>query len=486
MIIRRPFASLLIACLAGHALAAPPRAGDMRTPAFEAGCALDDGTVIPPREQRGPNSPHLIPAPVVTLDTDGTEMPFDTRANPANRLQLIVMGDGYTSGQQGLFQSHATSTVNAFFNIEPFKRYKNLFNVVRVEVVSGVSGVSGDPTSNVTRNTPLQMNYWCGGTERLLCVNTTTAISFANNAPYGWDQILTLANSTKYGGAGYPGQNVGTVAGGNSLAADIAIHEMGHSLGDLADEYDYGGPTTYTGGELIEANSSIYPAATQTAQSMKWFRWIGVNDPAWDGVHNSFEGSSYSVLGVYRPTANSMMRSLQRPFNLVSAEKLIIELYRIVRPIDSATPPGTLNAADSVFVDVVQPTQPLSIEWRVDGQLVATNVPTLDLSSLDLRGGASVLKVRVRDNTTWVRNENARNALMTQEMTWTLNIPACPADLNNDRVVDDADFVRFASAYELFVCGVGTPCIADFNADGFVDDTDFVHFAAAYEAFTCD
>ncbi|MBS0187856.1 MAG: hypothetical protein JSS51_07290 [Planctomycetes bacterium] len=65
----------------------------------------------------------------------------------------------------------------------------------------------------------------------------------------------------------------------------------------------------------------------------------------------------------------------------------------------------------------------------------------------------------------------------------------CPADINGDRVVDDADFVEFAEAYNELLCpearhGVGCP--ADLNGDDVVDDLDFVLFAGAYNALLCD
>lgn len=64
--------------------------------------------------------------------------------------------------------------------------------------------------------------------------------------------------------------------------------------------------------------------------------------------------------------------------------------------------------------------------------------------------------------------------------------PACPGDLNADSLVDDADFVLFAGAYNELICPAApTPCPADFNGDTFVDDADFVEFAAAYNALIC-
>ncbi|MGH7244725.1 MAG: hypothetical protein ACREJD_15030 [Phycisphaerales bacterium] len=67
----------------------------------------------------------------------------------------------------------------------------------------------------------------------------------------------------------------------------------------------------------------------------------------------------------------------------------------------------------------------------------------------------------------------------------------CPADLNEDRLVDDADFVEFAAAYNDLICPVlrgerhEEGCPADFNLDGVVDDADFVVFANAYNELIC-
>jgi len=66
--------------------------------------------------------------------------------------------------------------------------------------------------------------------------------------------------------------------------------------------------------------------------------------------------------------------------------------------------------------------------------------------------------------------------------------PLCLGDLNGDFLVDDADFVMFAGAYDILVCPTNpalTCCPADLNHDGLVDDADFVLFAAAYDALLC-
>ncbi|MBL8876939.1 MAG: hypothetical protein JNM86_14170 [Phycisphaerae bacterium] len=64
----------------------------------------------------------------------------------------------------------------------------------------------------------------------------------------------------------------------------------------------------------------------------------------------------------------------------------------------------------------------------------------------------------------------------------------CPSDLNNDALVDDADFCNFILSYDLMDCtdpAMPASCPSDFNADGLVDDADFTRFVVDYAAFLC-
>lgn len=62
----------------------------------------------------------------------------------------------------------------------------------------------------------------------------------------------------------------------------------------------------------------------------------------------------------------------------------------------------------------------------------------------------------------------------------TLVTGLCRADLNRDNIVDDSDFVLFASAYEVL-----TSNSADLTGDAMTDDYDFVIFAEAYDRLAC-
>lgn len=402
------------------------------------------------------------------------------RGSAPERIDIIFVGDGYTASEQALFQSDVDNIESQLFRYEPFITYKPFFRIQRVEVISNDSGVDNDPSQGIERDTALNMGFWCGGTERALCVSVNRALNAAGAGVLtDVDQVVAIANTTKYGGVGYPSSNACTSSGRNSAAVEIVIHELGHSLGNLADEYTYGGPTTYTGGELGPADVSIYNQAQQVAQQRKWHRWMGFHQPAlFDGPVGTYEGGNYSEFGVYRPSNNSMMRSLGRRFNAPSAEELIKEFYREVSPIEDATPEGTeLALTDSIYCVPVQPDgHDLDITWSVDGQPIpaADGLTTLDLASLGLDSAEHTVSATVVDNTAWVRDLSIRAEFLTQTMSWTVNRCESPADLDGDGELNFFDVSNFVFGFQI------QHELSDFDNNGVWDFFDFVAYLNEY------
>ncbi len=97
----------------------------------------------------------------------------------SNRVDLSVVGDGFTRSQLSLYASDVQTFVRGFFNEAPLDSYKSFFNVYQVNVISNVSGVTNDPNQGVVRDTPLSMSFWTNGIERLLGVNTYMAKQYA-------------------------------------------------------------------------------------------------------------------------------------------------------------------------------------------------------------------------------------------------------------------------------------------------------------------
>lgn len=86
-----------------------------------------------------------------------------------------------------------------------------------------------------------------------------------------------------------------------------------------------------------------------------------------------------------------------------------------------------------------------------------------------------------------VFSQNASESELHAAASWVrANVwqPACAADLNNDGLVDDSDFVYFVNAYNYLLCDP-PGCPADFTGDWMTDDADFLVFASAYDQLVC-
>jgi hypothetical protein len=132
------------------------------------------------------------------------------------------------------------------------------------------------------------------------------------------------------------------------------------------------------------------------------------------------------------------MRNLGRNFNLVGAEQVLKEIYRDVEPIDAASDPAAdYNESDTLSVTPMNVIgAPLTVQWFLDGTPISgANGTSLDLSTVGLGGCLGQVSVTVRDETPWVRDEDFRDAFMTQSLSYTINAewisPACPATPNS-------------------------------------------------------
>ncbi|GAA2739541.1 M64 family metallopeptidase [Kitasatospora cinereorecta] len=344
-------------------------------------------------------------APTVDLKLSG---------DPANRITLVLLGDGYTDIQQGLFRDQADRAWRALLDIEPFRTYQGFFNIRRVDVVSSASGIAESEPGGNNPTTPLGMHFWCEGTARLLCADEDATARYAG-AGDGPQYLIALANSTEYGGAG--GTGVTTLAGGSPDAGRIIQHEIGHTIGDLGDEYD-SAPT-----------DSDYPnLATVDADEMlrtrtKWWRWIGAASPDGAGAVGAYRSGN----GLYRPTADSVMRTLGGTYNLPSREAIIEQIYRRVRPMDAPDPAAgavTGRPRLSVHPVALSGQRQLQVDWTVDGRPVestALDHSWLDTGALGLAPGRKVtVTATVRDTTDWVRDEAFRAQYMTRSVSWTV------------------------------------------------------------------
>ncbi|MET8682337.1 M64 family metallopeptidase [Streptomyces sp. NPDC004647] len=366
-----------------------------------------------------------------SLAGDGDVTPIVENGPTDDKLDVVVIGDGYTSAELDRFHTDAKEKWHEITGVEPYTRYQNLFNVWAVDAVSAQSGVSGDPSQDVVKDTALDTYFWCDGLERLLCVDTDKVEGYAAKAPEA-DLVIVVANSAKYGGAGYNDvvsqlgyDGIATVAGGNEQSGQVAVHETGHSLGKLADEYFYDEYGEYTGPEPPDVNTSTHTARELADLRAKWYRWLGEPTPD-GGTIAAFEGGGYHPKGLYRPSENSIMRTLGREFNTVGREAMIAGFYRHATSLASSTPTDRrLTRKDTVRVRVPRPAgegSPVALRWYLDGKEVRSLRGDRTVAVKKLIGRhdwrTHRLTARAQDPTPAVRDPALR-AELTDTLTWT-------------------------------------------------------------------
>ena len=330
----------------------------------------------------------------------------------ASRYDMVILGDGYRASEQTRFNQDVQSFLTALFQKQPyatFAAYYNVHTVFRASVDSGADHPDAVPP--IVKNTFYDASYNTGGTARCLYItNTSQALADAALAPANEGRVLVFVNDSRYGGCA----STFAVSYNGGSMNEVQIHELGHSLGSLADEYDYPNQT-YTGGEPGQANITTSPTG------QKWSHWWGT-----DGI-SAFQGAGYHQFGLYRPRSDCLMRTLGVTLCAVCKEQISRLTNSIVDTIDQFSPAQTSVTVNigstqnfSITHFVPAGNSPL-ISWKVDGTTVngATGTNFLfDPTGLSL--GAHTVAATVQDRTAMVRNDPA--STMRETQTWQVTV----------------------------------------------------------------
>lgn len=287
---------------------------------------------------------------------------------PANRLDLAIVGDGFTAEQLPAFREAAEAIAEALLAEEPFASHAGFINIHRVDAVSAVSGASYDCLDGCR---PLDTAF--DSIYAIEAVNAFTGSTYDTRAIFQadqwevaravgvvpWDAVLVVSNTTRFGGMAvhyatttlYPGY------------PETAVHELGHSIGLLGDEY--------TGDYCIRTRSLGTPEnIAEDAANLPWAHHVASSTPLPtpdQPKHDDEVGAfapAYNCDTLYRPQRHCMMNDYGA-FCPVCAELLTRRLYRFVDPADDVrltTDGGTWSlafdapseATVSVLVDGVE------------------------------------------------------------------------------------------------------------------------------------
>ena len=153
---------------------------------------------------------------------------------PAEKVDLLVLGDGYTADEMDQYHAAAQQVVDDLFSFPPFSERQQDFNVWVIDVPAEESGIS-QPRAGRWRDSPLGMSYNSFDSERyVLTLANRELREIAAQAPY--DALILISNSEQYGGGGI--YNLYSTAAANSAQFGyLIVHEFGHAFAGLADEY---------------------------------------------------------------------------------------------------------------------------------------------------------------------------------------------------------------------------------------------------------
>jgi len=368
------------------------------------------------------------------LDCGPIGWAVEAHGPPANRVNYVIIGDGYTAADLvagGTFEQHIARAMNKRFSVpigEVYSRYRRFVNICALKLESSGSICGGSPLG------------CCGDDQSRLaeCDNREVNAALAANLPESFvvDWRAVVLNGSSW-------WNTGSAtmlwSGGHPDAGGAALHEGGHGFHQLADEYTGSGSGCTQ--EYAEVNSTADPTTT----AGKWDRWLGYDQAGATGLQTTIEGSRYCTAGQYRPSDNSMMNMLfgddpNTSFNSVSREQMIFTIWRAVEPVDEAIPPaGAVSSPGTLTVRVIDPAV-IDVDWSVDGALVvARGGESFDVGAQGLAAGAHTVTARAYDNagddlvryrdrtcpeavtshycarTAWSRSE--------QIVTWTVTVP---------------------------------------------------------------
>lgn len=175
------------------------------------------------------------------LRADSTPIVLHASGDPATKLDVLVLGDGYAQAESSKFEADARRLVGALLDTEPFKARRGELNVRGLCVSSPQSGIS-DPRRGEWRANPLGTSFNAFDSDRYVLTFANRELrEVAAQAPY--DALILLCNARKYGGGGI--FNLwATCTADSSESAYVFVHEFGHSFAGLADEY-YSSPVSY-------------------------------------------------------------------------------------------------------------------------------------------------------------------------------------------------------------------------------------------------
>ncbi len=229
-----------------------------------------------------------------------------------HRVDLVLIPEGYAADEKKKFTEACRHFVKEFFSYSPYKELATRFNIRAVWAPSRESGVTL-PGEHVWRNTVADARFYTFDSERYQMIEDFQRLrDIAAHVPY--EHIYVLSNTQKYGGGGIYNFYGISAAHHPTSTGKIYVHEFGHVLLGLGDEYV--GTTSYN--DMYPKNIEPWEENLTTLKGFDRKDWKKLVDPstpiptpdteAYSNTVGVFEGGGYVNKGIYRPARTCLMK----------------------------------------------------------------------------------------------------------------------------------------------------------------------------------
>lgn len=267
------------------------------------------------------------------------------KSSKENGIDIFIVGDGYDAADisSGLYLEDMRQGIEYFFAVEPYKTYRDYFDVHTAIALSYESGIG---TLNTLRNVKFETTYGDFVNERING-NSEAVVEYAVETveEITSDNIhlltaIVIPNADLYDGVTTMWTNGTAVAFCPKSSADypgdargLIQHEAGgHAFGKLGDEYIYHNDFIQT----CQCTCCKHSDDILDAQSRGWYRNLSLNgkykeiewthlvfDPRYSDIVDVYEGGYFHKRGVYRSEYNSCMNNNVPYFSTISRQAIV-------------------------------------------------------------------------------------------------------------------------------------------------------------------
>ncbi|MBQ2375039.1 MAG: leucine-rich repeat protein [Alistipes sp.] len=289
-----------------------------------------------------------------SVKVDQYDYPYDNgdvitnqSATVGNGVNIVFMGDCFDAKDivEGYYEEIMNEAIEHFFAVEPYKTYRDYFNVYTVVCHSTDSGLP--TTHTINKETLFESQYaFADGGKFQFRINEGKCFEYACKAPTVTKDnlcqtpVVVIENSNAYGGITMWWTD------NTSLAVQcihrdeypfdfrgVIQHEVGgHAFGKLVDEYMYHGDFV----DQCKCTCCEHDKELLKRQSYGWAKNLSLNsshydvpwshmifDPQYSSYVEMYEGGFFHQRGVYRSEPNSCMNNNVPYYSAISRQAIV-------------------------------------------------------------------------------------------------------------------------------------------------------------------